>query len=108
MINTSHYHNKNKSKRNTIYTHTAFVGGEWGKVQNESKLHHKSQEQTSQAINSKKTCGHYLLHQIGMNFVNALTSEFVIRIALFVIRRKTPKVVQCLQNFIHSEFKCSV
>ena len=46
--------------------HYVFVGGEWGKVQFDSKFHHKSQEQTSQAINSKKTCEHYLLHQTGM------------------------------------------
>ena len=39
--------------------HYVFVGGEWGKVQFDSKLHHKSQEQTSQAINSKTTCEHY-------------------------------------------------
>ena len=46
--------------------HYVFVGGECGKMQFESKLHHKLQEQTSQAINSKKTCEHYLIHQTGM------------------------------------------
>ena len=46
--------------------HYVFVSGEWGKVHFESKLHHKSQKQTSQAINSKKTREHYLLHQTGM------------------------------------------
>ena len=35
----------------------------------ESKLHHKSQEQTSQALNNKKACEHYLLHQTGMKFI---------------------------------------
>ena len=49
--------------------HYVFVGGEWGKVQFDSKFHHKSQEQTSQAINSKKTCEHYLLHQTGMKLI---------------------------------------
>ena len=51
--------------------HYVFVVGEWGKVQFESKLHHKSQELTNQAINSKTTCEHYLLHQTGMNDVTA-------------------------------------
>ena len=40
-----------------------------GKLHVESKLHLKSQEQTSQAVNSKKTCEHYLLHQTGMKFI---------------------------------------
>ena len=46
-----------------------FVGGEWGKLQFDSKLHNKSHEQTSQAINSKKICEHYLLTQTGMKFI---------------------------------------
>ena len=45
-----------------------FAGGEWGKVRFESKYQRKSQEQTSQAINSKKVCEQYLLHQTGMQF----------------------------------------
>ena len=49
--------------------HCVFVGREWGKVQFESKLHCMSQEQTSQAMNSKKTCEHYILHQTGMKFI---------------------------------------
>ena len=49
--------------------HYVYVGGEWGKVQFESKLHHKSQKQTSQVKNSRKTYEHYLLHQTGMKFI---------------------------------------
>ena len=45
-----------------------FAGGEWGKVKFESKLHNTSLEQNSQAINSKKVCEHYLLHQTDMKF----------------------------------------
>ena len=65
MINTS----KLPQLEQMSKEHYVFVGGEWGKVQFESKLHHKSQEQTSQAISSKKTCEHYLLYQTGMKFI---------------------------------------